>query len=316
MKYSEAKVLQQEAKKRKECICLLEELQQQKKELIPTVNELEKSNQKEQSNVKKLQSISLTSVFYSLTGKKEDKLNEKRQEAAVLKTKYESAVRELGYIEEKIRKAEEELSQIMECEKEFNTYIEESYELLKTTKPADFSKVVKIEQEMEDLEHKSFIAQEAVTLGKDLEWDIHNMLIILDIAEKTKTELRMSQVGSAAKLYDYIDKAQTAVVKLQNKLVIFREKLDELSVDTEIQVDTESFMHILDVPMSAMISDNMSIYFAIADKVQIVSKSFQPIKGQLEEIMQNLYGLEAELKKNMINAREELEDIIIESSSI
>lgn len=312
MKYEEARVLQQRVKRSKECNALLEKLQQQKKELIPLVDELEKSNKKEQSHLKKLQSGNFTSVFYSLIGKKEDKLNEKRWEAAIIKAKYESAVQELRYLEDEIQKTEEELSFIRDCEKEFYAYLKESYELLKTTKATDFVKITELEKEHVQLEHKLVMVQETITLGKDLEWDIHNMLIILDIAEKTKVEIRASKMGSVAQMYEYIDKAQTAAVKLENKLAIFRKKLDELWIDTEIEVDVDAFGHLLDVPMSAALYDDRAMIFAILDKVTIVSKNFRPIKGKLEEIMQKLTVLEEATKQNSVELRQKIEDAIIE----
>ncbi len=315
MKYEEAKVLQQQVKRRKECNCLLEELRPQREKLLPIVGELEKSNQKEQSYIKKLQGTTITSVFYSLIGKKEEKLNEKWKEASVMKAKYATAERELRNLEAEIQKAEEELSQIIDCEKQLDTYIEECYALLRSGKVAGFSEITILEQESVMLENKLLTVQETIALGKDLEWDVHNILVILGIVESIKTAMRELRVGSAGNLYEYIDKAQTAVVKLQDKLVVFRKKLHELSIDTEIEVDVDAFMHVLDVPTLATL-DYMSMLFAIVDRVAIVSENFRPIEKQLGETMQKLYALEAEVRQSILDTRDELQNRIIEFASV
>lgn len=315
MKYEEAKALQQQVKRSKECNSLLEKLQEKRKELMPIVAELEKSNRKEQSNLKRLQGAGPMSVFYGLIGKKDEKLNERKKEASVIKMKYESAERELRDIETEIRSIEEEVSQIMECEDRLHAYLDECYELLRVTKTVEFSEIKELEQKSAAVENKLLTVQETIALGKDLEWNIHNMCIILDVAEKTKADIRTSKVGSAATLYEYIDKAQTAVVKLEDKLAVFRKKLGELSIDAEIEVDVDAFIHVLDVPTLAML-DTMSTYFAIIDRVEIVSKEFRPIKEKLEEIMQRLVVLETDVKQRILDIRDEREDKIIEFVNI
>lgn len=311
MDYKDAKVLQQQAKRSKECKGLLEELRQQRESLIPIVSELEKNNRKERSNLKKLQGTSIISVFYGLIGKKEEKLNEKWQEASAIKAKYETAERELQNLEADIQKLEEELTRIIHSEKQFDIYREEWYEILKAEDAAGFSEIAILEQESEMLENKLAIVQETIVLGKDLKWDVHNMLIILDMVERTKTEVRELRVGSAGNLYEYIDKAQTAVVKLQEKLLVFREKLRELFIDAEIEIDVEAFMHVLDVPTLATL-DHMSMLFAIVDRVAVVAEKFRPIENQLKETMQKLNILEIEIRQNILDKGNELQDKIIE----
>jgi len=61
-----------------------------------------------------------------------------------------------------------------------------------------------------------------------------------------------------------------------------------------------------------MLYDNMSMLFAIIDRITILIKNFRPIKEQTEEAIQKLSVLEADIKQNIIDAQKELEDKIIE----
>ena len=154
MRYAEVKVLQQQVHRKKECNNLLEKFSKQREQLLVEVSELEKENRKKQSGVNKLQNVTLFSFFYAVMGKKEEKLNKQQQEARVIKAKYESAVRELTYVEDEIRKIEEEVSHLTDCEKEFYSYLEEGYQLLKKVKNSRFDEIIHIEQQIQVLEKK------------------------------------------------------------------------------------------------------------------------------------------------------------------
>lgn len=304
MTYSEAKELQRQVEKKRECNHLLEKLCQQQKELAPKVSELEKRSRKEQSDVNKLESISLSSIFYGLIGKKEEKLNKERQEAREAKLKYESAARELAYIEDEIRKIQEELSQITDCEQEFYAYLKEEYEILRATKNLRFHEIADIEQQIGKLENKVSKVQAAVKLGKELGYEIDNMLLILEQAEKKNG------------IYTQMEMAEGELPNLQNKMGAFREKLEELDIHTEIEVDEKAFTNVLGAPLYGMTYDNLEISSQIWSRVVVLLRDFRPIKGQVAELMQQLSVLETDAKQELICAKKSLEDKIIELVSL
>lgn len=78
------------------------ELQAQRQELDSRAQGLRDILQKEQADVDRLEHMSLAAVFYAAIGKKENRLDKEKMEVYAAKGKYDSAVRELHFVEEDI----------------------------------------------------------------------------------------------------------------------------------------------------------------------------------------------------------------------
>ena len=87
---------------------VLAELSRDEAELRHKVNELKEVVDKENLDVEKLDHTNIVSIFYSLTGKLEDKKEKEQREALSAKLKYDQANNDLNNIEEEISKLLEE----------------------------------------------------------------------------------------------------------------------------------------------------------------------------------------------------------------
>ena len=87
---------------------ILKELRNDETELNHKVYELKKVLDKENLDVEKLNKKNIVSIFYSVTGKLEEKKCEEQREALSAKLKYDQANYDLEYIKTEISKLIEE----------------------------------------------------------------------------------------------------------------------------------------------------------------------------------------------------------------
>ena len=126
MSYYDGKLmeLQQKVARKKKLESILQELKQQRGELTDKVNLLKQTKLKEEADVDKLQGKSLAAIFYTIFGKKEEKLDKEKQEAYAAVVKYKVAVQEMETIESEIRQYEAELMELKNCELEYEQMLE------------------------------------------------------------------------------------------------------------------------------------------------------------------------------------------------
>lgn len=102
-----------------------EELIMQQIEQKKAAVRLENEMLREQEDVAGLQSKSLKSLFYGLTGKKEQKLEQEQKEAAAARMKYETALRDLEDIEYRLNRMNEDLAELGDYGEEYNQLLKE-----------------------------------------------------------------------------------------------------------------------------------------------------------------------------------------------
>lgn len=133
MSYYDGKLmeLQQKVARKKKLESILQELKQQRGELTDKVNLLKQTKLKEEADVDKLQGKSLAAIFYTIFGKKEEKLDKEKQEAYAAVVKYKVAVQEMETIESEICQYEAELMELKNCELEYEQTLENLDGLMK-----------------------------------------------------------------------------------------------------------------------------------------------------------------------------------------
>ena len=101
------------------------ELTKQQRALEEATAQLEQEMLREQEDISDLQRKSLKSMLYGLTGKKEQKLEQERKEAAAARMKYEAALREQKDTEYRLTDMNRELAELEDCAAEYLALLKE-----------------------------------------------------------------------------------------------------------------------------------------------------------------------------------------------
>jgi hypothetical protein len=89
----------------------------------------------EQKDVERFTGISLGALFYTLIGRKDEKLTQEEEEVLQAKLKYENAADTLSQLEAEMAKLEEQLAEVRFLEGEISAVMEEKRRLIHATNP-------------------------------------------------------------------------------------------------------------------------------------------------------------------------------------
>ena len=81
---------------------ILNKLEMQRSLLKNKVDELAKILAKEQKDVEKIEGVSLSSIFFNIVGKREERIDKEKREAYAAALKYDNAKRELEEVHREI----------------------------------------------------------------------------------------------------------------------------------------------------------------------------------------------------------------------
>ena len=117
--------LLEQCSKKKKLRAKEKELRAQQDSFAARAKELARIAQKEQADVDRLEGHSLSAFFYNMLGKTEEKMEKEQREAYAAQIKYDAAVRELDGIQRDLRRCEEELKSLQNCEERYASLLRE-----------------------------------------------------------------------------------------------------------------------------------------------------------------------------------------------
>lgn len=210
---------------------------------------------KEYEDVLRLENTSLTSVFYSFLGTKEDKLDKEKQEYLSAKLKFESCRKMVMQLEEEIKRQEKDLIEAGNPEQEFDDLIKSKSEQLKTQNDPEF---LAISEKMDAVYSKYVEVDEAITAGKNASEALKKAVNSLSKASGWGTfdMLGGGLIATAVK-HSHIDDAKLQIQNVQFHLKRFRKELNDVWIPGEnnLQPDLNGFDTFIDYFFDNLITD-------------------------------------------------------------
>ena len=309
MNYNEQLLqLQEKVSQKKSIEAKLKELKAQRGELDSRVWEFKKVMRSEQADVDRLERISLTSVFYAIIGKKENMVDKEKVEAYAAKVKYDSAVQELNLLEEDISCMEAQLREISGCERQYETLLKEKTAVIKATGSSDAERILQIEEQIiTQISHKKEIG-EAVSAGSRVLSCANSVLSSLDSAEGWGTwDLLGGGIVSDMVKHSHLDEAQSKVHNLQSELRRFKTELADVTINADMQVNIDGFLHFADY-----FFDGLFVDWAVMDKISKSKSSVESTKSQIESVLSRLRSMEASADQTIKRLETEKDSVVLE----
>jgi chromosome segregation ATPase len=120
----------------------------------------------EKADVDELDRMSLTGLFYSVLGTKDERLEKERQEFLAAKLKHEEAVESLKDAQQEVRRLRDELAPLANADAEYDHLISEKEKLLAGTGDNRAKKLLDMSEELADFNSDSKELQEAIQAGQ------------------------------------------------------------------------------------------------------------------------------------------------------
>ena len=260
----------------------------------------------EEKDVEKLQSLSITGLFHSILGNKEQQLEKERQEYLGAKLKYDECLSSITTLEKEIISYNEELSEYLGIEFKYDDLIKEKERLILGANDQRAERLVNLTEKLSDVKGEIKETKEAISAGE-------RVRIAL---EKAKGALESARgwgqwdmigggfLATAAK-HSKIDEAKGYVYEVQSLLGAFKRELSDLHLYSNVNVNIGSFEKFADYFFDGLISDWI-VQSKINNSLNNVYSTYDNVRSILTTLTGNLNKLESQIK----SLEREMEEII------
>lgn len=188
----------------------------------------------EEGDVAELESSNFKSLFYTVIGKKQEKLNREVDEAEAAKREYEAVAEELAAAQKAVRKAEAELRMLSNCEKEYDTAVREQSamqkERLRYAAPKLLDRINGLEEEIAFCRKLQEQLALAIEEGEKAEYLAEAVLESLrQAADESIHDRNMAK-------HEELDEAQARLESLQRQLERFNAYLRDREIQADMQI--------------------------------------------------------------------------------
>lgn len=276
--------MQQSMTRKEHLKSIMNSLTIQRCDLEEQVSELEQIKIKEQSDVDKLEGGSLFSFFYHVIGKKDERLTKEREEAYAAAVKYDAAMRQLESVEYDLKKAENELLSLADCEVEYERTLEEKKKMLIESDFAYADRILELDHKLASMKSHNKEVDEAMAAGQAAMKQAKEVLHELDSADGWSTfDLLGGGIIADAIKYSHMDNAQSKIEDLQVALRRFQTELADVSIQANLSISVDGFLRFADY-----FFDNIFTDWAVKDKISSARNQLLTVEMQIQSTMDQL----------------------------
>ena len=283
------------------------DLQKQRNALQQKVQQLKNETYRESLDVEKLESFSITRLFYQLTGKLEEQLSKEDAELCAAALRYDAARKELEAVEQELAGYDSELASLQGCESEYARLLQEKASALKASGTPDGQRICALEETIARLTSEEREIQEAISAGNSALSDISAIQRDLSSAEGWGTwDLVGGGLISDLAKHSHLDDAQRRVSALQRSLSRFRTELADVSVQADLQVQVDGFLRFADYFFDGLFAD-----WAVLDRIHNAQSQVNRVEQSVRSIQNRLIMMRSQCLEKKKALRKELDDIVL-----
>ncbi len=295
--------LQRQVLRKKRLEALEAELARRKEELELRAQELQKQLQAEQKDVDRLEGRSLSALFHTVTGRREEKLEKERAEAYAAEVKYQVAARELAAVEADLQRCRAEWDTLAGCEAKYSQALQECSRAIQAAGGAAAEEIRRRAQQVSLLENQGREIQEALGAGQEALDTAERVLDALGNAEKWGTgDLIGGGLLFDIKKHEHMDEAQEEIEQLQVCLLRFRTELTDISISADVEVQVDGFLRFADYFMDGLLAD-----WSVQSRIQKAQDEIRITYSRIQQALRRLQAMQAETSREREQASAELE---------
>ena len=277
----------------------LKQLKAQHKQYVKEKRKLEKLVAREQEDVNKLNRLSVTSLFYQLSGRKRERLELEHQEYVAAALKYNACLNMIETLQYEIILLADMYAELPNLEAQYDQWIKKKERLVRKSYPKIATRIMRFD---ESIAHKHQVVAEidqALKAGMRARSRLRGLLKELDkIARWIKSYGGEGQMGSAGRK-QFVDRVGKKVVDTGVMLNSFEIELRDVFKSLEIRdiFDLRGFQGFLDVFHDNLITD------------WVVKSNLSNTRNNLTAAMDKVSGLLASLRSEKKDQNKDIRDI-------
>lgn len=270
----------------------MEELKK-KKQSLEVLKDILK---KEEKDVLKLEKMSLSSFFFNLTGKKEDKLDKERKEYLGAKMQYDECVLAIRELEDEIEKCNKELMNYSEVKNEYEEAIKKKQDIL-INEDTDMGRKLRSSlDKLNELKLDIKEVKEAINAGENASNALLDMKTPLESAKGWGVwDMLGGGFFTDLMKHSKIDDANRFSYDVQHYLRIFQKELRDVNEFTDIEVNIGSFAKFADFFFDGLFAD-WFVQSKINESISNVNNAYNRVESIVSDLNRNLIAMEREKK--------------------
>lgn len=296
----ELEALREEIARRREDTAVLGRLQQQESTCARTAEQRLREWDKEHRDVERMERVSLSSVWASLRGTKEEDLRREKAEEQAALLKLQEAERLLEEVQAEIEERHRRLQETDGCEQRYDALLREKEQVYRHRDPALAARLAGLEREKLDITARRRELLEAQDAGRQALGSIRSALGSLDSAAGWSTwDVLGGGLISDVMKYSHMDEAQRLMESAQSALRRYQAELADVAMTASFDLQPGGLTRTMDIFFDNIFSD-----WAVRDRIGQSSNHLAYVENQVGRIQAQL-DLELDETKAALDALEE-----------
>ena len=280
------------------------ELTQEQNKLI----QLNKKQQKEFEDVKRLEEGGIAGLFHEILGTNEKKLDKERQEYLAAKLKYENCQKQIDKLKQEIERLSRELQQCGNPEKDYKALLSAKEQQLKA---ANDGTLLKYEKQLGHYYSQKKEVNEAIHAG---EMAIKGLKLALESLRKAQNWGTFDMVGgrllATAVKHSKMDDAKALIHDVQYWLQKFNRELKDVRVGQtgtmDLQLDSLT-------TFADYFFDNLITDWVVQSKINRSYNGCEDVLNQVTQIVNQLQEADSSLSIKYKATQKELTNYLVQA---
>jgi hypothetical protein len=248
---------------------------------------------KEKIDVKKLERLGLTAVFYTILGSREEQLVKERQEVLKAELMYRQTRHQVEYLQGEEKMLERQLQDYTGVEAEYETLLQEKERLIRDPDQPDAAVYLARAEEIAHLEAQEKEVREAVRVGTHVLDQLDEIIQVLFQAERWGTwDMLGGGVLATAVKRARIDEARGLIHQIQAGLSQFNRELQDVQREVSTQLEMSSFDTFADYLMDGLIFD-----WVIQSRIRESLARVRETRERIAELIAKLKSTQTEVSR-------------------
>ncbi|WP_312470323.1 hypothetical protein [Neobacillus sp.] len=298
--------IQGELQKRDKYKAQLKDYQKELETIEDTLSQLRTQIESEKEEVEKLEHFSLTNLFATLSGTKDEKLTKEKQEMIAAQHKLDKAKKTKMEIDEAILGLNNKLLTLKNAEYEYQQVLIQKENMIKSSTSPFAAKVFELSEQEGAL--KAHITQllEANDAGKRVERALSDAIRSLEKAENWGTWdiLGGGTISSIVK-HQHIDQAESDLHRAQTSMREFQKELLDVQETAFPEVNISGMLKFADFFFDGFIAD-----FMVQGKIKGSLDQTRSHRAKTKDILLKLEAQSVENKKELEKIQNEKQSIV------
>lgn len=265
------------------------------------LEQLQKQLEKENMDVKKLEALSLTALFYTVLGSREQQLEKERQELLSAQLRVGRLTHNVHALETECQELQQKIRELRGVDAQHEKLLAEKESLLRVNQHPALRELDELSQKLATLQRKEKEIDEAVTAARIVREGLADLIETLKSAKNWGTwDMLAGGLIITAIKHDAINEAREKVHQVQVDMTKLQKELADVRNITDLEINFGGLELFADFFFDSLIMDyiiQLKIFNSLKKAVQAYEK-VQEVSNRLNHQANFLYQEIALLKMN------------------